>query len=387
MNDVLSSPGKVQPAGPDSAGVLSWVQIGDLHLTGPGEQNQLDLEAIVRVLNADFAGSISFVYLPGDVAERGDLPAYRIARRCLDRLRVPWCAILGAHDVHEKSFSNFLGSMSSKKHYRFRAGGVLFLALNAFDRPDPGSFAILADQIEWFERSLQDADLHGFVKAVLLHCYPSDLKEGGQRVSELVGRYRVRLVAMGHTHYNEIANDGRTIYTATRSTGQIEEGPPGFSVVNLDGGVLSWRFLELGSLPAAMITSPGDARLLTPSGAPLETNAPLRIRAKLWGMRDVRQVQAVFQGRRVQLQPVKGSQVWQAELNVEKRQEGVSPLYVRAEDGEGKTAEDAIQVDIGNGGIPESRRFSRDQDNCLPAWPEHGLLATQLGPNKNGRKW
>ena len=28
-----------------------------------------------------------------------------------------------------------------------------------------------------------------------------------------------------------------------------------------------------------------------------------------------------------------------------------------------------------------------DQDNALEAWPEHGLLGTQLGPNRNGKKW
>jgi Icc protein len=50
---------------------------------------------------------------------------------------------------------------------------------------------------------------------------------------------------MGHTHYNELANDGRTLYTATRSTGQIEEGPVGFSVTNIDGDVISWKFLPL----------------------------------------------------------------------------------------------------------------------------------------------
>jgi hypothetical protein len=33
---------------------------------------------------------------------------------------------------------------------------------------------------------------------------------------------------MGHTHDNELANDGHIIYAATRSTGQIEEGRPTF---------------------------------------------------------------------------------------------------------------------------------------------------------------
>jgi hypothetical protein len=28
-----------------------------------------------------------------------------------------------------------------------------------------------------------------------------------------------------------------------------------------------------------------------------------------------------------------------------------------------------------------------DQDNALGTWQEHGPLGTQLGPNKNGKKW
>src|ERR1700728_3953269 len=56
----------------------------------------------------------------------------------------------------------------------------------------------------------------------------------------------VLLVEMGHTHYNELANDGRVIYAATRSTGQIEEGPAGFSVTTLDDCVVSWEFKPIG---------------------------------------------------------------------------------------------------------------------------------------------
>ena len=55
-------------------------------------------------------------------------------------LKVPWCSIVGDHDVHEKSFANFLRFMASQTHYRFTVGSVEFFALNAFDVPDPGSF-------------------------------------------------------------------------------------------------------------------------------------------------------------------------------------------------------------------------------------------------------
>jgi len=75
-----------------------------------------------------------------------------------------------------------------------------------------------------------------------MHTYPSELGESAPKVQALMRQHRILMVDMGHTHYNEIANDGRTIYAATRSTGQIEEGPVGFSVANLDGGVVSWKF-------------------------------------------------------------------------------------------------------------------------------------------------
>ena len=70
---------------------------------------------------------------------------------------------------------------------------------------------------------------------------------------------------MGHTHYNELANDGRTIFAATRSTGQIEEGPVGYSIATLDAGVVSWRFKAARRrLPVRPDHSPGrpppDAR-------------------------------------------------------------------------------------------------------------------------------
>ena len=70
------------------------------------------------------------------------------------------------------------------------------------------------------------------------------------------------MVDTGHTHYNEVANDGHTIYAATRSTGQVREGPVGFSIINLDNGVVSWKFKPLGSWRFVMITSPSDKLLL-----------------------------------------------------------------------------------------------------------------------------
>ncbi len=376
------------PKPADAAGVVSWIHIGDLHMTRGGEENDLDLQAIVDEINAAFADAISFVYLPGDVADDGSRAAYAVVRRSLDRLLAPWCAVLGDHDVHEKSFANFLDSMARETHYAFTVGDTRFLAMNAFDEPDPASFTVLPEQMQWLEQQLDASEARGQSNVLLLHCYPSDLKAGGKELSKLVRKYHVRLIDMGHTHYNEVANDGRTIYTATRSTGQIEEGPAGFSVTNLDDGVVSWRFFELEQLPAVTITSPSDERLMTDSNL-VQAGArdTLPVRAKVWSNAEIQRVHAALAEQTVELHRIPGSQVWEALLPASHMSAGSYSLQVRAEDADGGTAEDAIRVLLGAATVPLKERFARDQDNALGAWPEHGLLGTQLGPNKNGRKW
>jgi len=377
----LASKRSFQPQPPDAAGVVSWVHFGDLHMTKAGEQNHLDLAEIVNEVNRAFADSVSFVFLPGDVADDGSRSAYAVVRGELDRLKVPWCAIIGDHDVHEKSFENFREAMSDRNYYAFTVGGTRFVAMNAFDVPEPPSFTVSTEQLKWAEGELKLATKNGQIKVLLLHCYPSDLKVGGGGVSRLVHDYDVRLVDMGHTHYNEIANDGRTLYSATRSTGQIEEGRVGYSVISLDGNVVSWRFVELGKLPIAVITSPSDERLLTKSSEiPQEV---LKVRAKFWDEVEAGEATADLGGQTHAMTRIGDSHVWEADLPTPS--EGTHPLKVCFKDAYGKVASDEIRLAVGQ--HTERKAEERDQDNALEAWPEHGLLGTQLGPNKNGKKW
>jgi len=64
-------------------------------MTKAGEQNHLDLAEIVDEVNRAFSGSVSFAFLPGDIADDGSRAAYAVVRRELDRLKVavvrhPW---------------------------------------------------------------------------------------------------------------------------------------------------------------------------------------------------------------------------------------------------------------------------------------------------------
>jgi len=154
---------------------VSWIHIGDTHLTRAGEQNEVDLGRIVDEINAIYArGGVDFVFVPGDIADDGSVVAYEAFRAHLDRLQLPWCGIVGDHDVHEKSFANFQQYISQELYSGFSVGPYRFLRLNAFSIPKPDSFILDDEQLRWVEQELQQCEDSSQRAIVLLHCYPSD---------------------------------------------------------------------------------------------------------------------------------------------------------------------------------------------------------------------
>ena len=85
---------------PDSTGIVSWVHFGDLHMTTRAEENYRDFCSLIDEINDVMADSLSFGYLPGDNADHGERAEYALVREGLDRLNLPWFAIVGDHDVH-----------------------------------------------------------------------------------------------------------------------------------------------------------------------------------------------------------------------------------------------------------------------------------------------
>jgi Icc protein len=246
------------PAPEHSHPVVSWVHFGDLHLTRADERNDLDFQALVQHANANLKGQTDFAVLPGDNAEDGTVEQFALVARTIDRLEIPLEIIPGDHDAKSGSLDLYRQWLEPELWRARSVGGYRCVFLNARDNGKPKGFGFGSDQLDWLSAELAAADHAGKPAVLFMHTYPSELGESSPKVQSLMRQHRVLMVDMGHTHYNEIANDGRTIYAATRSTGQIEEGPVGFSVANLDGGVVSWKFKSLGEWPLVMITTPAD---------------------------------------------------------------------------------------------------------------------------------
>jgi Icc protein len=362
---------------------LRFLQIGDLHITDSGLQNHTDLRRIVDQVNENTAGKIDFVYLPGDNADDGTPEQFRIVHDELSRLIASWHAIPGDHDFKPRSLDDFYAGLHVRKlPYVVEMSGCQCVFLDVVSHGSGGpDFRLGAAGLVWLRGQLEAAQRDGKTAAVFMHAYPADLGEEAAELAAMLDDSPASLVSMGHTHYNEISNDGRTVYAATRSTGQIEEGDVGFAFAAIDRGAVSWRFKSLkSSWPFVMITSPADRRLaIAPHSA--EGNVCREVRASAWGAVPI--AQAEFRIDDQAWKPMNGGDagLFSAEF---KAPEGSFRLSVRVIDQRRNRDTDTIDVAPY---VAAARKPTGSDDGSIGAWPERHLLGTQLGPNRNGRKW
>jgi len=375
--------------------MLSWVHFGDLHVTHDDSYESISqLRQLVDAVNTNVAHAVEFAYLPGDNANNGKPEQYARIRAALNSLRLPTNAIPGDHDFEPGSLDIFhreLEADSLPKHITVNGHRCLFLDIVSAGNGGP-DFRLGSAQTEWIAAQLADCANDKERPVVFMHAYPGDLAEGGEALAHLFASAGVLVVDTGHTHYNELLNDGSVIYAATRSTGQIEEddGRAGVAIVTVDGSVVSWRFQPVSAAwPLVMITTPVDGRLVTDAAD--KRQVPVGncvVRAKVFGQQIGEVIVAVGE-QRATMQPVSGERaVWHAELpappNVDRYQ-----IKVTAFDAHGNEASDSIDVLT-----PQGARYRAIADappgtdaHAVGEWTDHGLLGSQLGPNKNGRAW
>ena len=301
--------------------------------------------------------------------------------------RVPKYLITGDHDMEPRSLANFYTlARANSLPLAVMVRGVQCLFL---DMCGPGQggpdFRLGAAQLTWLREQLSQVPT-GTEVAVFMHTYPSDLQDAAekQQVIALLAQHRVALVDMGHTHYNELANDGTTIYAATRSTGQIEEGPVGYSLISLDQGIVSWRFKPLeGSFPFVLITAPADYRLLRHAGQAI--GAQFVVRAVVFGANDVAAVHYWLgdDGPRWPMQR-DAQGVWWAEAACPVAAGPRLPLTVEARDSTGRPGRHQLRLALAPYLAPPRAGAGSDAAS-IGAWEENGILGTQLGPNRNAR--
>lgn len=368
---------------------LVFAHLGDLHLTDARQQNFRDLLSIVAQIEAECARQLDFVVLPGDNADNGKSEQYALADIALRMMSVPVHAIPGDHDMEQGSLAAFHANLAPPqlpRSLRLKRHRLLFLDCCGSGGGGP-DFRLGAHQLEWLRAELEDASSRTETPVVFMHTYPSDLRGDGESaaLARLFSSHRVAFVDMGHTHYNEIANDGTTVYAATRSTGQIDEGPVGYSLTTIDDGIVGWRFRLLDEpFPFVMITAPADHRLLRGDGQKIDDR--FDVRAIVLGREPIARVECQVEGGAwIPMRRLIEDNFWTATATVAPAR--LVTITVRAVTASGRPAVHSITAAGATFASPPPPPAPGSDAASIGAWPENGLLGTQLGPNRNGRKW
>lgn len=384
----LNQPGGAlrQPSRRLSRAMLVFAHLGDLHIVDARQQNARDLLAIASQIELECAENLDFVLLPGDNADNGTPSQYAIVATAMKMLSVPFHAIPGDHDVQSGNLDAFHAGLAPDRLPKAITTGdvrCIFLDMSGPGRGGP-DFRLGPGQFEWLKTELSGAKGRSQRIALFMHSYPEELTLPGERevLTNLIAGYDVALVDMGHTHYNELSNDGRTIFAATRSTGQIEEGPVGYALASIDQGIVSWRFKLLDDpFPFVLITAPADHRLMRASEQVVD--GLLKVRAVVFGRRRAAQVEArVDDGPWIAMQSDGSDRAWCAEMARSASKHFT--LTVRAYDETGRPGIHIIRP-AGPGFSPRKHRAVGSDAASIGAWPENGIFGTQLGPNRNAK--
>jgi len=216
------------------------------------------------------------VVATGDLAldDPDDADDRAFARACFDRLRVPWRAVPGNHDIGDDGPDPWMGEPVTGRRrdawvdawgadwWAEELGEWLVVGLDSLVM---GS-GLAAEEVQW-------AWLAGVVAAagdrpvmVAIHKPMSVTPSGGQRALVPAGRrrlaaalapVRVRVVVSGHLHQYRLAVESGAAVVWAPSTCFVSRGPSPFGGVKtvgavdyrIDGDSITWRLLR----PPAMV--------------------------------------------------------------------------------------------------------------------------------------
>ncbi len=237
---------------------------GDLHFSEPELENVRVAQDVVNEINTLVRPE--FVQFIGDNAQDATEAQFLMFDDLRNRLNVPHFALVGDHDVKgdpaARGFRQHVGEPYGASSF----GGFRFIRLNTLESRPLG---LSAQQISWFAAEVDAAISRGERVVVFQHHYPFQIWESfdGPGIDDwrmIVQTRRIEAIVCGHTHYWQVANDGRNVAIAVRSIGDPEGGGPGFAVLYCDGDDLAATYRAINDTgPLVMITHPREKLLAT----------------------------------------------------------------------------------------------------------------------------
>ncbi len=326
-----------------------FVWPGDLHLETADRENHRVAEWMVDQVNTLVRPD--FVQWAGDNVQHATEAQFELFGKLCSRLSVPNFPLVGDHDAHHDPKASAYKSYCGETYGAMSMNGYRFIRLNTMEFKPLG---ISEEQIAWFKYQLDIAKARAERVVLFQHHYPFQIMEdfAGPGIDEwraLVMSRPITAIFAGHTHYGQIANDGHNITIATRSIGDPEGGPAGFSVVYLHGDDLAVTYRSIEDKgPIVLVTHPRDALLATDGRHIISGLNECRVRT--WSNSPITSVtMRLASGSPVDMTSSRPNE-WSGPLPGDRLPKGETQLTVEATDADGIVGRSQINIIVDRSG-------------------------------------
>ncbi|MBV7505347.1 PQQ-binding-like beta-propeller repeat protein [Bacillus sp. sid0103] len=238
---------------------FSFVNIADVHVQDGTANNRERFTDQLAQINQS-TGNPAFIAVSGDLTNRADDTEFKDYQASTATSSLPVYPAVGNHDFAPGSdyktridkYRNYLGP----EWYSFDYGNRHFVTLEntlGFNE---------SDQFEWLKQDLAQNAINKEV-VVFVH-KPMNTPEtpspdNTKKFIELLSQYNTRLVMVGHTHVNDVAQDtipGADHVTTVSSAYTIDQMPNGFRMVTFQGGKQEEKYKMYDVKQSAAIVHP-----------------------------------------------------------------------------------------------------------------------------------
>ena len=144
----------------------------DLHISNKKPQNEVDLKNAVKDVNSQH--NIDFVLINGDDTDLGDLESFKIVKKIIDKLKIPYYISVGNHDTNsgETGLANFT-SVFGDDTFSFVQHGFRFIGFPTSPLKKGEKAHIPEDDLQFIKHELKKT---GKKKSVILMTHYPMLK-------------------------------------------------------------------------------------------------------------------------------------------------------------------------------------------------------------------
>ncbi len=201
----------------------------DLHISNKKPQNEEDLKNAVKDLNSQH--NIDFALVAGDDTDLGDLESFKIAKKILNKLKIPYYISIGNHDTNygETGSANFTSIFGDDK-FSFVHHGFRFIGFPTSPLKRGEKAHITEADFQFIKHELKKT---GKKESIFLMTHYPMLKgdvDNWKDLHKILKKYNVNAILGGHYHRNVVLNYNEIPGIVNRSTLRGNESLGGYSL-------------------------------------------------------------------------------------------------------------------------------------------------------------